>query len=123
MVDVKAKLKYARIAPRKMRLLADLIRGLPLSEAKTRVGFSIKKSAKPFLKLLKSAESNAKHNYKLDSEGLFVKEVKVDDGPILKRYKPRMGGRATTIRRRTSHVSVSLSEKQKSVKRKTRNEK
>jgi len=111
MIDVKAKLRYFHTAPRKMRLLADLIRGLPLKEAKAQVMFSDKESAPSFLKLLKSAESNAKHNFKIEPEKLYVKEVKIDDGPILKRYMPRARGRATMIRRRTSHITVVLDEK------------
>jgi len=113
MTKVTAKLKYLRIAPRKVRLLADLVRGMPLSKALLQIRFSGKKAATPFLKLLKSAESNAKHNAKLNSEDLRVEEVRVDGGPVLKRFMPRARGRATTIRRRTSHISVVLSEQQK----------
>ncbi len=111
MTEVKAKLRYMRIAPRKMRLLADLVRGVDLDKAKRQLGFNDKKGAEPLLKLLKSAESNAKNNFKLEPDKLFVKEIKVDGGPVLKRWMPRARGRATMIRRRSSHVSVVLSEK------------
>lgn len=113
MVDVNAQLKYLRISPRKVRLLADLIRGASLEEAKLRLNFNKKKSTLPLLKLLKSAESNARHNYKLEPEKLFVKKITVDGGPFLKRYMPRARGRATMIKKRTSHVTVILSERQK----------
>lgn len=114
MTNITAKLKYLRIAPRKVRLLADLVRGMSLKEAKIQMDFNKKKASEPFLKLLKSAESNARHNFKLDPENLFIKEIKVDEGPMLKRYMPRARGRATIIRRRSSHISLVLEEKQKS---------
>ncbi len=117
MTNVSAKLRYLRLSPRKVRLLADLIRGMDLKDAKTQVSFSIKKSAAPLLKLLNSAESNAKHNFKLGSEDLYIKEIKVDDGPILKRWMPRARGRATMIRRRSSHISLVLSDKEEDKKR------
>ncbi len=117
MTNVSAKLKYLKLSPRKVRLLVDLIRGMDLKEAKTQISFSIKKSASPLLKLLNSAESNAKHNFKLDPENLYIKDIKVDDGPILKRWMPRARGRATMIRRRTSHVSMTLSDKEEDKKK------
>ena len=115
MKEAKAKLKYVHIAPRKMRLIADLIRGASFNEAKAQISFSAKKSAEPLLKLLKSAESNARHNLKTDSD-LYIKEIKIDEGPILKRFKARARGRAAMIRRRTSHVSVVLQEEPKKLK-------
>lgn len=116
MVEVSAKLRYARIAPRKMRLLADLVRGSDLREAEKQLDFSDKKGSRPLLKLLKSAESNAKNNFKMESDNLYIKEIKVDGGPVLKRWMPRARGRATMIRRRSSHISVILSEKDKSIR-------
>lgn len=110
MVDVKAKLKYLHIAPRKVRLVAGLIRGKSLKEAKLQVGFSNNKAALPILKLLKSAESSARHDFKLETDNLRVKEIRVDAGPILKRFMPRARGRATTIRRRTSHISLIIAD-------------
>ncbi|MBU1179199.1 50S ribosomal protein L22 [Patescibacteria group bacterium] len=117
MQEVTAKLKYLRIAPRKVRLLADLVRGMSLKEAKIQMDFNKKKAGGPFLKLLKSAESNAQRNFKLDTEGLYIKEIKVDEGPMLKRYMPRARGRATVIRRRSSHISLVLGERLKKIKK------
>ena len=114
MNEANAKLKYLHISPRKVRLLAGLVRGVPIKEAKLQIEFSGKKSAEPILKLLQSAEKNAVNNTKLKSENLYVKEMTVDEGPTLKRYKARARGRATTIRRRTSHITIVLSEQQKS---------
>lgn len=116
MAEAKAKLRHIHIAPRKLRLLADLIRGIPLKEAKAQINFNIKKGALPFLKLLKSAEGSALHDFKMNPDELFIKEIKVDTGPVLKRYKTRARGRAATIRRRTSHVTVVLDEQQKKLK-------
>lgn len=116
MVEVKAQLKYLRISPRKARLLADLVRGMGLREAEAQIKYSAKKFALPLLKLLKSAESNARHDFRLEPENLCIKKITVDEGPVLKRYTPRARGRATTIRRRTSHVNVVLSEQQKKTK-------
>lgn len=111
MTKVSAKLRYARIAPRKMRLLADLVRGTDLDSAKKQLSFADKKGAEPLLKLLKSAESNAKNNFKLEPDNLRIEEIRVDGGPILKRWMPRARGRATMIRRRSSHITLVLSEK------------
>jgi len=113
MANASAKLKYLRLAPRKARLLTNLIKGMPLKEAKEQISASAKKTAPPLLKLLKSAESNARHNLKMEPDNLYVKEARVDGGPVLKRYMPRARGRATVIRRRTSHISLVLSEKNK----------
>jgi large subunit ribosomal protein L22 len=88
-----------------------MMRGLSLKEAKTQMEFYSKKAALPLLKLLKSAESNARHNFQLEPENLYIKEIKVDQGPVLKRFMPRARGRATTIRRRSSHVTVVLDQK------------
>jgi len=111
MVDVKANLKYLHVAPRKVRLLADLIRGKSLKDAKAQMGFSKNKASVPILKLLKSAEQNARHNFKLETDTLRVKEIKVNEGPVFKRFMPRARGRATTIRRRTSHISLTVAAK------------
>ncbi len=91
--------------------MADLIRGLALKEAKLQLLGQTKKAAVPLLKLLKSAESNAKNNFKMKSDDLYVKEIKVDSGPVLKRYMPRARGRATKIRKKSSHISIILAER------------
>ncbi len=111
-MDVKARLKNLRISPRKVRLVADLIRGLDYDEAKTQLEFSLKRSALPLLKLLNSCAANAKHNFKLDESNLYVSKITVDEGPTLYRIMPRAFGRAFYIRKRTSHVTLVLSEKE-----------
>jgi len=116
MTDAKANLKYLHTAPRKVRLLADLIRGKSLKDAKAQMAFSKNKASVPMLKLLKSAEQNARHNFKLETDNLRVKEIKVDEGPVFKRFMPRARGRATTIRRRTSHIALILAEQVKKSK-------
>ena len=96
------------MAPRKMRVLADLIKGLGVAEAITQLEQSRRVAAKPLLKLLQSAVANAKHNDNLQEEGLMIKHVVVDGGPILYRWMPRAMGRATPIRKRTSHIVLTL---------------
>lgn len=115
-MKVKAHLKNLRISPRKVRLVADLIRGLEVSEAKAQLSFLIKRSSLPLLKLLNSAIANAKHNFKLDENNLYIAEIFVNEGPTLKRIMPRAMGRAFQIRKRTSHVTIVLEEINKSDK-------
>ncbi|MBI5222466.1 MAG: 50S ribosomal protein L22 [Candidatus Magasanikbacteria bacterium] len=107
-VETKAKLRYLRMAPRKIRALADLINGLSAAEAITQLEQSRRVAAKPLLKLLQSAVANAKHNDNLREDGLIVKHIIVDGGPILYRWMPRAMGRATPIRKRTSHIVLTL---------------
>lgn len=119
----KAKLRYLRIAPRKVRLLIDLIRGLSVEEAKAQLRYSKKDAAGAVLKLLNSAVANALNNYNAKEETLVVKEAYVDGGPILKRWRPRAFGRASAIKKRTSHVTIVLTgeapeQKKKEVKNK-----
>lgn len=109
-MEVKAQLRYLRQAPRKTRLIADLIKGATVEEAEKQLKFSPKRGASSLSKLLQSAVSNAKNNFQLDKENLYVKEIRVDKGSILKRYRPRARGRATMIRKRTSHISLVLDE-------------
>lgn len=111
MIETKAYLKHLRISPRKTRLVADSIRGLAAETAAKNLTFTHKGAALPLLKLLKSAISNAKNNLRLEPENLFIKEIKVDEGPTLKRHMPRARGRATIIRKRTSHITLVLSER------------
>lgn len=113
MADIKAKLSYYRVAPRKSRLVADLIRGKKVDDALAQLSFAGKKSALAIAKLLKSAVSSAKHNYKIDTDktDLYIREIKVDEGPSYKRWKPVWRGMAHPFKRRTSHISVVLSEK------------
>lgn len=112
MVEVVAKLRRLRIAPRKVRLVADLIRGKKVDEAINILTFLNKKAAKPVLKLLKSAIANAEHNFKLKKDNLFISKITVDEGPKFKRWMPRARGRADLILKRTSHITLVLSEKE-----------
>jgi len=112
MTEVKAKLNFLRQSPRKVRLVADLVRGKKAVQAVEILSVLTKKAATPIRKLIESAIANAKNNFKLEEEGLIIGQIMVDDGPTLKRWMPRARGRATTIRKRTSHIVVVLTTKQ-----------
>lgn len=105
---IRAKLRHLRISPRKARLAANLIKGLPVKEAEKQLAFMNKKAAQPVLKLLKSAVSNAKSNLNIEENNLYIESVLVDSGPALKRYQPRAMGRAGLIMKRTSHITLNL---------------
>lgn len=105
-----AKLNYLKIAPRKTRLIAHLIKGMNAVEAEAELLYRPHRAAKAVLKLLRSAISNAA-NLNLNKEKLFVSEIRVDEGPMLKRFMPRAQGRATPIHKKMSHVSLTLAEK------------
>ncbi len=109
-MKVKAKLKYLRMSPRKVRLVADVIRGLDVKEAEEQLRFVGKRSAAPIHKLLLSAVASAE-NQGLEASNLYINSFVVDGGPTLKRYRPRMGGRANEIRKRTSHIVLTLEER------------
>ncbi|MFH1253342.1 MAG: 50S ribosomal protein L22 [Candidatus Uhrbacteria bacterium] len=120
-MDISAKARFIRMSPRKVRLVIDTIRGLNIAEAKARLSLMKQLAAKPVLKLLRSAQANAEHNFKLSPEILFIKTVTADGGPVFKRWTPKAFGRANQIRHRTSHISLTLSEKiadQKEIKSK-----
>lgn len=102
-----AKLSYLRIAPRKTRSVADLIRGLSANEAEAQLMIQRRRPAKALLKLLRSAVANAKNN-KLNAEHLFIKEIRVDGGPMIKRHLPRARGSASPIQKKMSHVTITL---------------
>lgn len=108
MTTTKAKLSHLRIAPRKVRMVADLIRGKNAAEALDVLQFTVKKAAEPMRTLLFSAVNNAVENHSLDADALFVKSVFVDQGPTLKRWRPRAMGRATKIQKKTSHITLEL---------------
>lgn len=110
-MEVKARLRFARIAPRKARLVADLIRGKRSEEALNILNFTKKAAAKILVKLLKSAIANATQKKTIDIDRLYVKQIMVDQGPTMKRYQARALGRATMIRKRTSHIHIILDEK------------
>ncbi len=98
------------MSPRKVRLVIDVIRGKSVPVAVTSLQFLKKDASRPVLKLLQSAMANAEHNFKLDPATLRVKSVMADGGPTLKRWRPRAFGRAAPIRKRTTHISLVLSD-------------
>ena len=105
---MRAVAKYVRIAPRKARLVADEVRGKSYPEAVSILRFTNKKAAKMVGDVIDSAAANAEHNLDADPDELFVREIRVDEGPTIKRYRARAMGRATMIRKRTSHITVEL---------------
>jgi len=111
MTQAKAIARTVRIAPRKVRLVVDLIRGKQVGEAVAILRHTPKAASPVVEKVLKSAVANAEHNYDLDINSLVVSEVFVDDGPTLKRFRPRAQGRASAINKRTSHITLVVSEK------------
>jgi large subunit ribosomal protein L22 len=110
-MEIRAKLRFERLAPRKVRLVADLIRGKGSEEALNILSFTKKAASRVLIKLLKSAIANANEKKNIDIDRLYVKKITVDQGPTWKRYTPRAMGRATMIRKRTSHITIILDEK------------
>jgi ribosomal protein L22 len=111
-LKVSAQAKYVRTSARKARLVCDHIRGKDVTEARAVLAFTTRDAAKPWSKLLESAVANAEHNHELVGEDLRILDVHADEGPTLKRYRPRAMGRATRIRKRTSHLSITLTPKE-----------
>ena len=109
-VEAKATLSYARISARKVKIVADLIRGKKVDEALTIVKFAPKASAEILEKLLKSAIANAENNHFMNRSNLYVAEVYANQGPTLKRIRPAAKGSAVRIRKRTSHITIVLRE-------------
>ncbi|KLU67499.1 MULTISPECIES: 50S ribosomal protein L22 [Desulfosporosinus] len=110
-MQAKAVAKYVRISPRKVRQVVNLIRGKKVSDAFAILQFTAKGSSADVTKVLKSAVANAEHNYDMDTDELIITQICVDEGPTLKRIKPRAMGRADQIRKRTSHITVVVGEK------------
>lgn len=110
-MQVSAKLNNFRKSPRKVRLVAGMLKGLSAQDAKNQLKFIVKGSTPNFEKLLKSAISNAENNFGLDKDNLFVKDVVVNEGAKLKRWLPRAYGRASLILKRTSNIEIILEEK------------
>ena len=104
----KAQAKYIRISSRKVKTVIDLIRGKPVAEAKAILMATPKAASEPVTKVLNSAIANAENNMELSADTLYVAEVFADQGPTLKRYRPRAQGRASRIRKRTSHITIIL---------------
>src|SRR5215208_4819318 len=111
-VLVQARARYVRTSARKARLVCDHIRGKDVAEARAILAFTPRAAAKDWAKLLESAVANAEHNHELVGEDLRIAEVYADEGPTLKRYRPRAMGRATRIRKRTSHLTITLTPKE-----------
>lgn len=107
---VTAKLKNLRIAPRKVQLITELIKGLEVNEAIVQLENTVKRSSEPVGKLLRSAIANAENNSGLDKDNLYVFDIKMGEGPRLKRWTPRAYGRASQILKRTSHIYLTLDE-------------
>ncbi|WP_028574923.1 50S ribosomal protein L22 [Desulfonatronovibrio hydrogenovorans] len=109
-METRAIARYIRISPRKARLVADNIKGKPVEDALNILKYTPKKAAGLISKVLHSALANAEQNYSLDIDNLFVKQVRIDEGPTWKRIKPRAMGRANRILKRTSHITVVVDE-------------
>jgi large subunit ribosomal protein L22 len=117
-MEVVAKLKNLRMAPRKVRLVAGLVRKSSALVAERQLLFLNKAAARPVLKLLQSALANAEHNFKLSKDTLWIKHISVDGGMTIKRSRPRAHGAAAPIRKRTSHITLKLSDEAMPVKEK-----
>lgn len=111
MAQVQAKLRYLRVAPRKVRLVVDQVRGLPVQQAIDRMTFTKKSAARDISKLLRSAVANADRKGGIDVDNLIVKTIWVDQGPITRRFLARARGSASRINKKTSHITVVLEEK------------
>jgi large subunit ribosomal protein L22 len=110
-MEVRAISKYVRISPSKVRLVADLVRGKQVGDALTLLKFTPKRGGRFVSKTLRSAVANAESTKEIDVDNLFIKTILIDDGPRLKRWRPRAMGRATRIIKRSSHITVVLAEK------------
>jgi ribosomal protein L22 len=108
-IVVRASSRYVRVAPRKARLVADQVRGLQIDRARALLRFSPRGAAHDIGKLIESAAANAENNHDLVADEMRVAEITVDEGPTLRRFRPRALGRATPINKRTSHIAVALS--------------
>ncbi len=110
-MEVIAHARKLTISPRKVRLVAGLVRGLNVDIAVAQLKFLNKVSSVPVRKLIDSAVANAVHNFKLNPDRLFIKAITVDEGPVLKRMRPRAMGRGADIKKRTSHMTIVLDER------------
>jgi large subunit ribosomal protein L22 len=111
-LEAKAVAKYVRISPDKIRQVVDLIRGKKIKEALAILRFTPKRASEAVEKAVKSAVANAEHNFEMNGEELYVTRVFVDQGPTWKRFMPRARGRADMARKKTSHITVVVSEKE-----------
>ncbi len=108
-VVVRASSRYVRVAPRKARLIADQVRGMHIEQARALLEFSPRGAAEDIRKLIESAAANAENNHDLVADEMLISEITVDEGPTLRRYRPRAMGRASRINKRTCHIAVALS--------------
>lgn len=114
-MKVQAHARYVRQSPYKVRLVLDLVRGLPVEEAQHVLRLTPRAAAEPISKVLASAVANAEHNHALDADELYVSEAYANEGPTLKRWRPRARGRASQILKRTSHITIAVSEKNEEI--------
>ena len=105
---VRAKARYVRTSPRKVRVVADQIRGLDVERALALLSFSPRGASVPVRKLVLSAAANAENNFDLDPEEMRITSISVDEGPTMRRFRPRARGRATRIEKRSCHINVAL---------------
>ncbi len=122
-MEIKASVKHLRSSARKTRLVVNLVRGMNVEKALDQLKFVNKKVTGPVSKLIKSAIANAENNYELSKDNLFIKEIKVGEGTTMKRWMPRAHGRATPIRKRTSHIDIVLGEIKDSGEKKAKQQK
>ncbi len=108
-VVVRASSRYVRVAPRKARLIADQVRGMHIEQARALLAFSPRGAAEDIRKLIESAAANAENNHDLVADEMLISEITVDEGPTLRRYRPRALGRASRINKRTCHIAVAMS--------------
>ncbi|MEK7642106.1 MAG: 50S ribosomal protein L22 [Patescibacteria group bacterium] len=120
---ITASLKNYRISPRKVRLVADMVRGKGVFQAKDILTYAMKKAKGPIHDLLDSAIANASHNHKIEADTLFVKEIRIDQGVVLKRSMPMARGSAFPIKKRTSHISIVLDSRAPKVKKEKKSNK
>ncbi|CAB5087754.1 LSU ribosomal protein L22p (L17e) [Olavius algarvensis associated proteobacterium Delta 3] len=109
-MEVRAVAKYMRVSPQKVRMLVDAVKGKPVETGLTSLKFMPQKSARIVEKVLRSAVANADQNPEIDVDSLVIRNITVDGGPMLKRWRPRARGRATRILKRTAHITVTLAE-------------
>ncbi len=110
-METRARARFVRISPRKVRLIMDQVRGRKVEEALNLLSFAPQKGARLLKKLVNSAVANAEQNADVDVDALYIKRIYADEGPASKRWRPRALGRATRIKKRTSHLTVILDEK------------
>lgn len=110
-MEAKAVAKYIRIAPRKARIVIDLIRGKSVDEAVSILRYTPKVASQPIEKVIRSAVANAEHNYDMNADELYVAEARVDAGPTIKRYRPRAQGRIYPVLKRSCHITIVVKER------------